>query len=382
MVVANPSSENYYQVLGVPKTASPAEIKKAYRRLAMKWHPDKQSGKSDCDKAKSLATFKRITEANDVVSDPDKRKKYDMFGKEGARQPGGMPGGGMGGMPGGMGGMGGMGRQIDPEMFAKMFSGMGGMPGGGGGSGGGGFGFGGIGSGGPAAFSGMGGMPGGGGGGSGGGGFGFGGMGGGGPAAFDLGSLFGGMGGGMGVGGRPRQRRRTTPPPPAFDVLSEGATVAISGLSQRPDLNGVVGTVAGFDRGTGRYVVKRRGSADTISLKPVNVVELVDGVTLANLRSQPGLNGKTGSVTGYDTANGRYIVRLNHDGAVIKVRETALVWPQNTLVCVEGLKNSPQHNGRYGRVVAFDGHRYAVQLDTAGSQLKLKPENVHVATAA
>ena len=350
MVVANPSSENYYQVLGVPKTASPAEIKKAYRRLAMKWHPDKQSGKSDCDKAKSLATFKRITEANDVVSDPDKRKKYDMFGKEGARQPGGMPGGGMGGMPGGMGGMGGMGRQIDPEMFAKMFSGMGGMPGGGGGSGGGGFGFGG--------------------------------MGGGGPAAFDLGSLFGGMGGGMGVGGRPRQRRRTTPPPPAFDVLSEGATVAISGLSQRPDLNGVVGTVAGFDRGTGRYVVKRRGSADTISLKPVNVVELVDGVTLANLRSQPGLNGKTGSVTGYDTANGRYIVRLNHDGAVIKVRETALVWPQNTLVCVEGLKNSPQHNGRYGRVVAFDGHRYAVQLDTAGSQLKLKPENVHVATAA
>jgi ribosomal protein L21E len=158
--------------------------------------------------------------------------------------------------------------------------------------------------------------------------------------------------------------------------------VVIKGLSQRPDLNGVVGAVVGFDRGAGRYVVQRRGSADTISLKPGNVVELVDGVILANLRSQPGLNGKTGSVTGYDTDNGRYIVRLNHDGAVIKVRSSALLWPRNTLVCIEGLKNSPQHNGRYGRVVAFDGSRYAVQLDTAGSQLKLRPENVHVATAA
>lgn len=65
----------YYQTLGVAKTASAAEIKKAYRQLALKYHPDKNQG----DKA-AEAKFKEINEAYAVLSDPEKKKQYDTYG--------------------------------------------------------------------------------------------------------------------------------------------------------------------------------------------------------------------------------------------------------------------------------------------------------------
>ena len=74
-------SEDYYKLLGVQKTASDDEIKKAYRKLAMKYHPDHAKG----DKA-AEETFKKISEAYAVLSDKEKRKEYDTFGSEGFRQ--------------------------------------------------------------------------------------------------------------------------------------------------------------------------------------------------------------------------------------------------------------------------------------------------------
>jgi len=82
--------KDYYKVLGVGTTATPEEIKKAYRKLAIKHHPDKAKG----DKA-AEEKFKGINEANEVLSDPEKRKKYDQFGadwkhyEEAGAQPGG-----------------------------------------------------------------------------------------------------------------------------------------------------------------------------------------------------------------------------------------------------------------------------------------------------
>ena len=82
--------KDYYKELGVGKTATPAEIKKAYRMLAKKYHPDKTRG----DKA-AEEKFKEINEANEVLSDPVKRKKYDQFGadwkhyEDAGAQPGG-----------------------------------------------------------------------------------------------------------------------------------------------------------------------------------------------------------------------------------------------------------------------------------------------------
>jgi len=70
--------QDYYDVLGLDRSASEASIKKAYRKLALKWHPDHH--KSD-DQDKAETRFKQISEAYEVLSDPEKRTKYDRFGE-------------------------------------------------------------------------------------------------------------------------------------------------------------------------------------------------------------------------------------------------------------------------------------------------------------
>ena len=82
----------YYEVLQVSKTASEAEIKRAYRKLAMKYHPDRNPGDQAAEEK-----FKEITEAYEVLSDPQKRAAYDQFGHAGVNQNGGMGGGGFSG---------------------------------------------------------------------------------------------------------------------------------------------------------------------------------------------------------------------------------------------------------------------------------------------
>jgi curved DNA-binding protein len=67
--------KDYYQVLGIHKTASPGEVKRAYRSLAIKYHPDKNQGNKSAEEK-----FKEISEANEVLSDPEKRKQYDKLG--------------------------------------------------------------------------------------------------------------------------------------------------------------------------------------------------------------------------------------------------------------------------------------------------------------
>ena len=73
------SKRDYYEILSVARTASGDEIKRSYRRLAMKYHPDRADG----NKAESEAAFKECAEAYEVLSDPDKRRRYDQFGHQG-----------------------------------------------------------------------------------------------------------------------------------------------------------------------------------------------------------------------------------------------------------------------------------------------------------
>ncbi|PHZ11223.1 DnaJ-domain-containing protein [Rhizopus microsporus ATCC 52813] len=142
--------KDYYAILGVPRDADDETIKKAYRKLALKWHPDRNKDKADVAHAK----FQEIGEAYEVLSDKNKRAIFDQYGEEGLKGGAPPPGadggaGGFGGFPGGTfhfstsGGPGGGFRPSDAEdifkhFFASFggggmdegFGGMGGMPGG------------------------------------------------------------------------------------------------------------------------------------------------------------------------------------------------------------------------------------------------------------
>jgi curved DNA-binding protein len=112
---------DYYEVLGVSKSASPEEISKAYKSLARKHHPDRNPGDKTAE-----GKFKEIQNAYDVLNDPKKKAIYDQYGTEippgaaGAGFPGGFQFGGQGG------------QQMDPEMAQEMFRRMFGGGGGGG----------------------------------------------------------------------------------------------------------------------------------------------------------------------------------------------------------------------------------------------------------
>ncbi len=104
--------QDYYEILGVSRDASIDEIKKAYRKLAIKWHPDRHG---DSDRAAAEEKFKRINEAKEVLTDPEKRAKYDKFGQNWEHGQDFTPpqGGGW--------------QTMDPDEFASMFGGGGGF---------------------------------------------------------------------------------------------------------------------------------------------------------------------------------------------------------------------------------------------------------------
>ena len=92
------NKRDYYEVLGVDKKASADEIKSAYRKLALKWHPDRWVNGTDAEKKTAEENFKEAAEAYSVLSDADKRAKYDQFGFAAEQMGGGAGGFDFGGM--------------------------------------------------------------------------------------------------------------------------------------------------------------------------------------------------------------------------------------------------------------------------------------------
>jgi molecular chaperone DnaJ len=116
------AKKDYYEILGISKGSSEAEIKKAYRKAAMKYHPDKFSNASEDEKKEAESKFKEVNDAYQVLSDSQKKSQYDRFGHAAFEQ------GGAGGA-GGFGGFGGFGSDDMGDIFSSFFGGGGGFGG-------------------------------------------------------------------------------------------------------------------------------------------------------------------------------------------------------------------------------------------------------------
>ena len=120
------SSRDFYSTLGVSRAADAAEIKSAYRKLAKKFHPDANPGKD------TTTEFQEVNRAYEVLSDTDKRKKYDMFGEAGVGSSAASEGGGPYGYGSPFGGGAGFSQEVDlGDIFDTFFGGGGAAHGGG-----------------------------------------------------------------------------------------------------------------------------------------------------------------------------------------------------------------------------------------------------------
>jgi len=349
MPTPNIDSDNYYEVLGVEKSASDVDVKKAFRKLAMKHHPDKAKAE---DKEKAEEKFKKIAEAYEVLSDKDKRNTYDRVGKHGLN--GGTGGmnfqhaedifaqvfggkdifevlfsqGGMGGMPG-MGGMGGPQVQFQMGGFPGM-GGMGGMPGMGG-------------------MGGMGGMP------------GMGGMG---------GFPFNGMSGmnDFSRGGSTPQHAQT------YSALKTGTRVLVKDVKSKPFLNSTYGTVMGYEPTKDRYYVNVEDYGK-ISLSSRNIQQLIRDVTIIGLKSKPELNGVTGDLYDYDNSRQRSLVHVRRENLALQAEN--IILPSGTVVQLCGLTKGVQYNGKRGTITEIDRAkaRYTVALNQS-ERLSIRFGNV------
>ena len=285
---------------------------------------------------------------------------------------GGFPGG-MGGFPGGMhfgampgGGGGHMSQEQAQAMFAEMFdgsdpfgalfSGMGG-PGMGGSS---------------MHFS-MGGMP-------GAGPIGGGGMGGG---MHSFASMFGGgMPGGM--GGMPGGMNSSFTSPtsaqstPSYDTIPSGTVVSLKGLVSKPERNGDQGIIRQYNKQKGRYIVVLEDSDETMSVKASNLLQHVH-VRIHDIKGQPELNGKTGTILTWIPSKERYNIHVSTLKKVVSLKPGNVVLNNGTVGQICGLQSKPELNGKYGTIKEWvrESNKYDVQLSPS-QVIRIKVDNMRV----
>ncbi|KAL1510213.1 hypothetical protein AB1Y20_006541 [Prymnesium parvum] len=336
---------DYYKLLGVPRGATEQEISKAYKKLAIKFHPDKNPD----NKEQAEENFKKVCEAYEVLSNKEKRQTYDQFGKSGLNSSG-MSGGvsseqaeaifsqffggkdpfsvlfgkdGVHGMGGGIGGMpGGVSFQ-----FQSGGPGMGQMPGG--------------------IFhefsGGMHGLP---------------------P---EMAAMFSGMDG-IGGGRRGKRTRRERP-----DLLPIGTRVRVRGLQGAKHHNGKPGNVKAYDETSQRYSVQL-DDGEVLKIKMNNLLQILQAKVVNMTRAE--LNGMDGVIEAFDEEKQRYHVSLNGTDKVA-LSPSNVVLPKGARAQIVNLTKGTQWNHKVGQVIDYDneGGRYLVQMSEE-QQLRVKLENL------
>jgi len=322
----NIDSDDYYKVLGVSRSASAKDIAKAYRKMALQYHPDKNPD----DREAAEEQFKKVSEAYEILNDPEKKQIYDQHGKQGLERGGGGGGGNAN------------------DIFRHFFESSGEDP-----------------------FSQL--------------------FGGGGAPPGSRVTVTQGPGGQritmtMGGGGFGGPQRPARPPPPSDTgphVIPTNKRVCLHGLQSAAEHNGKEGTVLGYGEGKGRYTIQLASGdedeeGEEMALKPQNVTQLVEGVEIVKL---PGLAGSKGEIMGCKAA-----VSEPFKYTVLMGRQVATLAPQYVLLPVGtfgvrlcGLSN-PELNDRRGKILEVDREagRYTILLApvSEGRQVKVKFENV------
>lgn len=313
--VADIKSNDFYQVLGVGREATEGDIAKAYKKLALKYHPDKnQENKEEAEEH-----FKRVSEAYDVLRDANKRKLYDQFGHEGLQGRASDRGGERD-----FGGSGGMTAEQVHMVFADLLAGSSGMP-------------------------------------------------------DIAGSGAGGIGGleeilkSMTMASEARRASRSGPS--QTGVLRGGTAVVVHGLTKAEAHNGKAGKVIDFDEARGRYQVALEAGT-SIWVKPDNLTQTCS-VEIQSLRSKPELNGTRADILGLDSSTGRYVALAQGQvPTVLSLLPGNCLLNAGTCVRLQCLSKEA-FNGQMARVLEVDraAGRYRVQCKD-GKQLKVKYENV------
>lgn len=316
------SCDDYYKVLGVTRDSNDAEIAKAYKKLALKHHPDKNPENKD----EAEENFKKISEAYSTLSDPEKRKVYDQYGKAGFQNGGDGPG-----FPS-------SGSRMSAEQADMLFSNL--------------FGPGGINifagpSGGFEGFDGMGHV----------------------PFVFNLGGIQHGMGG-RGAGSRSSNLLRRSP----VHAMPSGTAVVIRGLKNTPAHNGKTGRITNFDESRARYEVAIESGAK-IALKPQNLTQQCT-IEVVGLVNKPELNGNSGDIVNYDEDTGRYLVLLHQPTLALSLERRNCLLKMGTCVVVQGLSQT-KFNQQMAQIVNVDraAARYTVQCQN-GEKIAVMYEKV------
>lgn len=323
--------EGFYEVLGVDRSASENDITKAYRRLALKHHPDKNPDSREDSERK----FKAISEAYNVLSDPERRREYDCQDFAGCRSYAGA----------------GCSPDAAEEMFRRMFGHTGvSAPEGAGGV----FGskrspFGTFAANDPIGKG----------------------------AGLGMDGLLSGIFGG--TFGVPSSGCADTTPcsERAPCVLPGGAAVVVHGLQRSAAYNGKRGTIMDFDALRTRYTVSFEDGT-MLMLRPRNLTHSCGvEVEVSGLVHKPELNGKAGMIGSYDGEVGRYVVALDHHPErSLSLARANCILGLGTCVVLEGL-TSHRYNGQLAQITHVDrsAGRYTVRCHD-GEEINVKFDKV------
>ena len=326
----NFDSEDYYKVLGVSNTATDKEIKKAYRKLSLKHHPDKNQG--DTENAEII--FKKINEAYSVLSDKNKRKNYDRYGKQALEDYEGF---GMSGEDA---------RQTFHDFF-EQFAGP--SPG----------------------FT---------------------------PSTqgFTNGFMRGfGSGLGTGIGEGLREMgvhpgvQASIPVLEQFlnpfgsmtgfnfgnqssnnsnpEIISNGVNVKIKDLVNNTSLNGKLGVIKGYSNDKNRYHVMIDNEIKMLKRK--NFQQLVEGIILGTNKQE--LNGRKCKILSYNNETDRYQVQVGRK--IVNIQPSHIIIDDDTCVEIRNIQSDSSLNGKFGRIKSFNQakHRYNIALPNKHISLKL-----------